>query len=97
MTMDENRKPIILCCGANGRAAVFGYVDSEPVPGSPVTLHDARMVLYWPRECEGLFGLAANGPKEGLRITPAVGQTTETVWQEWIAVGAEAAEGLSAC
>ena len=32
----------------------------------------ARMVLYWPSACGGLFGLAADGPKEGLRLTHPV-------------------------
>lgn len=82
---------IILCAGANGRAVIVGDVEDEPTPGEPVRLTDARMVLYWANECEGLFGLAARGPRGATRITAAVPVTVETVWQEWCAVTAEAA------
>jgi hypothetical protein len=83
-------KPIILCCGENGRAVVYGHVEKEPVPSEPVTLHDARMVLYWSEACGGLFGLATNGPRKGTRITCAVERVRETVWQEWLLVSAAA-------
>lgn len=77
-------KSIILCCGANGRAVLVGDVESDPVAGQPVKLHNARMLLYWARECGGLLGLAAKGPRGATRITHAVPAVTETVWQEFI-------------
>ena len=86
--------PIILCVGANGRAVVFGWVEEDPTPGEPVTLHHARMVLYWSGECGGLFGLAANGPKTSTRMTAAVERTSAVQWKEWLAVSPEAAEAL---
>ena len=91
--MNENEMPIILCCGDKGRAVVYGYVLGEPVPGEPVTLRRARMVIRWAGR-GGLFGVAASGPATGSAITVAVGSTTETVWQEWIAVSPEAADIL---
>lgn len=85
---------VIVCCGANGRCVVFGDVENEPVVGEPITMHNARMVLYWPTECGGLFGLAAAGPKQGLRLTHAVERTaTETV-RQWLTVSNGAAKGL---
>ncbi len=84
--------PIILCCGEHGRALVYGYVASEPVPGKPVRLERARMILFYPSG--GTFGLAASGPPKGSRVTRAVAATTETKWQEWLAVSAEAAKVL---
>lgn len=92
--MDIEGTYIILCCGANGRAIVFGRVESPPVKGEPVTLKDARMVLYWPSG--GLFGLASKGPPAGTRMTDTIPSTTETVWQEWLECEAKAAEGLRA-
>ena len=86
-----DRMPIILCCGENGRAVVYGYVTNDPVAGEPVRLSSARMVLYWDAKCGGLFGLAAAGPKGDTRITHAVPEVVETRWQEWIAVTPEAA------
>jgi len=91
---NENKKPIILCAGQNGRAVIFGHVASDPVAGQPVTLYDAKMVLRWDSACGGLFGLAAQGPKADTRLTHAVAETTETVWQEWVAVSADAASAL---
>lgn len=82
--------PIILCCGEHGRALVYGYVTAEPVPGQPVRLERARMIIYYPSG--GTFGLAASGPPKDSRVTHAVAATTETQWQEWLAVSAAAAK-----
>lgn len=80
------RIPILLCATPTGRAVIFGYVDRRPIPGEAVTLHDARMVLYWDCACGGIFGLAANGPKGDTRVTSSIVETTATVWREWIRV-----------
>lgn len=90
----KTEKPIILCCGANGRAVVYGYVNRDPVPGKAVTLRRARLVLYWDAACGGLLGLAAKGPRGSTRITHAVDSVTETVWQEAVSVSPEAAREL---
>jgi hypothetical protein len=95
MTTRKKKMQILSCCGANGRAVVFGTVAEKPVPGQPVELTDARMVLYWSTACGGLFGLAAKGPKEGTRITETVPLVVETCWQEWIEVTPEAAKALA--
>jgi len=84
----------IVCCGANGRAVVFGQCESEPVVGEPITMHEARMVLYWPAKCGGLFGLAAAGPKDGLRLTEAVNRTSTEVVRQWLSVSDESAKQL---
>lgn len=73
---------------------MFGQCESEPVTGEPITLHQARMVLYWPTSCGGLFGLAANGPKDGLRLTDTVEQTATEAVRQWLSVSNKAAEGL---
>ena len=86
--------PVILCCGQNGRAVLYGRVTRKPVPGKPVTLYGARMVLYWAAECGGLLGLAAKGPKGATRITHVVPETTETVWQESTVCTPEAAKAI---
>lgn len=89
LNMKNELRPIILCAGANGRALIYGYAEGEPVPGQPVKLRNARMILYYPSG--GTFGLAADGPPKGSRVTRAVPETVETVWQEWIGVTEEAA------
>ena len=92
--MSKNRKPIILCAGTNGCAVLFGYVDADPVPGEPVELHNARMILRWDAACCGLLGLAADGPKGDTRVTPTVKRTVETKWQEWVSVNRSAAKQI---
>ena len=89
-------KPILLCCGANGRAVVYGRVETDPVPGEPVVILGARMILYWSVETCGVFGLAARGPGNGCRITAAVERVVETVWQEALSVSAEASIAIDA-
>lgn len=86
--------PVILCAGESGRSVIYGRVEELPVPGQPVTLRDARMVIYWSSECGGLFGLAAGGPKTTTRITRAVPSTCETRWQEYTEITPEAAAAL---
>jgi len=84
----------IVCCGTNGRAVVVGECESEPVVSQPITLRNARMVLYWPAACGGLFGLAAKGPREGLRLTESVSATATEVVRQWLTVPDEVAEQL---
>jgi len=86
---------VIICGGETGRPVVFGYVDKVPMPGEPVIIHEARMVLYWPEACAGLFGLAANGPKEGLRLTNVVAEVRDTARQV-LSVPEEVAKAMSA-
>jgi len=85
---------VIICCGTNGRAVVFGQCGQKPVVGEPVTLHNARMVLYWPQACGGLFGLAADGPRDGLRLTDTVQETATEAVRQWLSVSDEAADAL---
>jgi len=89
MSNNDQRTPIILCAGANGRALLFGWVDKYPTAGDPVELHSARMCLYYPSG--GTLGLASAGPPDGSRVSAAVIRTTETVWQEVIECTLEAA------
>jgi len=73
--------PVIVCGGKTGRPVVFGYVKTIPESGQACIIHKARMILYWPEVCVGLFGLAANGPKEGLRLTSVVDEVRDTARQ----------------
>ncbi len=47
MSDTNARIPIILCAGANGRAVVFGWVDTEPVPGDAVSPAAAERLISW--------------------------------------------------
>lgn len=89
-------KPYIICCGANGRAVIFGYSDTEPVAGQPITMERARMVIYWSKECGGLLGLAASGPKTATRITAAVERHGDECVRQWVSVSDDAAAKVDA-
>jgi hypothetical protein len=52
------------------------------------------MVLRWPAECGGLFGLAAKGPEEGTRLTHAVDRTATEAVRQWLTVSDDAAAAL---
>ena len=73
---------IILCAGKDGRALVYGTVETLPEPGQPVELTDACMVIYYPSG--GAFGLAVVGPPSGSKVTRSVPLVVETVWQEYM-------------
>lgn len=89
-------KPYIVCCGANGRAVLFGYSEAEPVAGKPVRLSNVRMVLYWSAECGGLLGLATGGPKTTTRLTRAVESHGDECVRQWVSVSPEAAAAIDA-
>ncbi len=93
---NDNRTAIILCAGQNGRAVLYGYVDELPEPGQPVTMYEARMVIWWSRECGGLFGLAATGPATDTRITHPIPRLVETVWQEVMVCAEAGVEAINA-
>ena len=84
----------ICCFGTNGRAVIIGESDVEPIAGQPITLTNARMVLYWSAECGGLLGLASNGPKTGTRITHAVSRHGDECVRQWLRVSDESAAAI---
>lgn len=93
--MSENdRIPILLCGGSQGRAIIFGWVDSKPVAGESITVYQARMIIRWTGS-SGLFGLAANGPADGTRITESIESVTDQAWQQWLHVDKQAADRLA--
>ncbi len=53
----------------------FGYSDCVVADGS-VNLAQARMCVYWPEETHGVVGLAAVGPTDRARISPAAPNIT---------------------
>ena len=90
---NKTKKPVIICGGQTGRAVIFGWVDEIPEVNQTFEAHDARMVLYWPAECKGLLGLAADGPKRGIKLTSTVPFVRDTCRQV-IAVTKDAAKEL---
>lgn len=87
--------PVIVTAAEYGRAVIFGWVEQFPTDLSqPVILRGARMILYWSKACGGIFGLAANGPKEGTRITAPVDELFEPDWKRAWTVSSRAAEEI---
>ena len=87
------KKPVIVTVGTPDRCVIFGHADGPVKPGDSPKLIKARMVLYWSKECGGLFGLAANGPKTNTRLTAPVTTWTGEVTRV-IAVSAKVAKEL---
>jgi hypothetical protein len=52
------------------RGIFFGLTSAKD-GAETVRLSQCRNVLYWPQECKGFLGLAANGPKFGAKLGPA--------------------------
>ena len=85
------RKPFIIC--TDGEDVIFGFADKRPKVGSATTIYEARMILRWPTEHGGLFGLAANGPTGDTRITSSV-KMTGNVPRRWLSVSPVAAKEI---
>lgn len=94
MNKSKKMNPYIVCCGASGRAVIYGYVEGEPEQGKPCRVHDAKMVIYWSADTGGLLGLAAKGPAEGCKITAQVDETVTSPVTEWVAVKPAAAKAI---
>ena len=54
------------------KGVFVGYGPTTPDAKKNITITGAKMVVYWPEACHGVMGLAADGPKKGARIGPAV-------------------------
>jgi hypothetical protein len=85
--------PVIVCGGETGRALVYGYVTEVPKPGSPVEIHEARMILRW-EGARGLFGIAKYGPEGNSRITCSV-SIVRDICRQVLLVTKEAEEVLN--
>jgi hypothetical protein len=65
--------PVVVCTSRRG--VFFGYVDHVPTRLSPtIALTRARLCVYWAADVRGVVGLAACGPTQGCRISPAAPQ-----------------------
>lgn len=91
----ENENAYIVCTGTNGTAVIFGWSDTEPIPGQPFKLKRAKMILRW-AGTSGLLGLAANGPAQGSTITAAVKSTGGDCVKQVIEVSDDAAAKVDA-
>lgn len=64
----DNGKPKVVVTTKH-RGVFFGELESKE--GTEVTLKDARVCVLWSRETKGFVGLAATGPLNGSRVSPA--------------------------
>lgn len=70
--MAKTKEKLIPCLITTDKRGVFmGYIDPATRPEKTITAVDVRMVVYWSADVRGLFGLAANGPTKGCKVTAA--------------------------
>lgn len=70
--MKKQNKPLVVTTALKG--VFFGY--GIPSDFKTITLERARMCVYWSEATKGVLGLAATGPADGSKITPAVPSIT---------------------
>lgn len=61
-------KPLLVTTEHKGVFFGYGEVSEEKI----VRLERARMCVYWSTATKSVLGLAATGPLDGCRISPAV-------------------------
>lgn len=61
---------VVVTTNKDRRGVFFGTLQNKEK--DIVTLHDARMAVYWSEPTKGVLGLASIGPQAGSRITPPV-------------------------
>ena len=50
------------------RGVFFGFVKDDKKAPSEITITEMRNVIYWPKEVDGVFGLASNGPNKDTKL-----------------------------
>ena len=69
---NNNEVPVVVTTDTDRRGVFFGYKDDASLPADGiVTIRQARMCVYWSTDVRGVVGLAAKGPTDSCRITPA--------------------------
>ena len=56
------------------KGVFFGF--GEPTTEKIMKLTNVQMCVYWSADVRGVFGLAATGPSNGCKISPAVSEMT---------------------
>lgn len=70
--MVTKKSTAIPCIITTDKRGVFmGYINPAQRLDTTITAKDVRMVVYWSQDVRGLFGLAANGPSKGCKVTAA--------------------------
>jgi hypothetical protein len=70
--MAKKKETEVPCIITTDKRGVFmGYIDPAKQGEKSIEAKDVRMVVSWSADVKGLFGLAANGPTKGCRITAA--------------------------
>lgn len=87
-------RPVLVTTAHRG---VFVGHTTEEEKDATITLTDARMVVYWPAENRGVLGLAAEGPKRGAKVSPAVARLKLKNVTAVMDATPEAAKAWSAC
>lgn len=70
MTETNVHRPVLVT--TTHRGVFFGYLVGEPAK-EKVVINRARNVTYWDVATRSFLGLAANGPTDACRVSPAAG------------------------
>jgi hypothetical protein len=87
-----NKKERAVMVTTAHRGVFFGY--TTDTDGATIKLRAGRCCVYWPTENRGFLGLAADGPANGARVSPAadielrditsVSEVTEAAAARWL-------------
>lgn len=71
MAKSKSTETAVLVTTAH-KGVFFGYLNGPVTDAVSVRIERARMCVYWSANCKGVLGLAATGPLNGCRVSPAV-------------------------
>lgn len=71
--MEINKKVVVT---TERRGIFFGTLLEGSLEEKYVRIKDARVCVYWPASVKGFVGLAAVGPLDGSRVSPAAPEIT---------------------
>lgn len=63
---------VLVTTDKDRRGVFAGRLMGHDAAAATATLEDAQMAVYWSTDVRGVLGLAATGPTDNCRITPAV-------------------------
>lgn len=72
----QNKIPCLITTDNSKRGVFMGFIDPQDADKDTLTAEEVRMAVYWSKDVCGVVGLAAKGPTNNCKITPAAKKAT---------------------
>lgn len=67
----KDKVPVLITTDNTKRGVFMGFIDPKDADKTDFIAEEVRMAVYWDSSIRGVIGLAAVGPNNNCKITPA--------------------------